>query len=234
MIHNAINIGSEAVAPSPKELNAQAIIRLAKRHGSSPFNARDAALIAFAGLGYFDGHDLSLVRVSDLITERGKVAIDGYLPSEFNANGKSRYYFIGQDTYLADTAANVIAWRHQNDFGCIDRDSFAGLDPNSKFFLKDDGSEFSLTYKGRFDGDTVTQPLQLQRHFKSFYLGEGVTLSGLLDCFVVNYWNAKCGQGTTQAIRDLMELTGLAKETLRAKCIREQQSIREVMESIYQ
>ncbi len=222
------------MATTPKYPDIQAIIRLAKRHGSEPFNARDEALIAFAGLAYFDGHDLSLVRVSDFITERGKLVVDGYLPSEFNASGKSRYYFIGQDTYLANVAANVITWRHQNGFGCLDRGLFAGLDPNTRFFLKDDGTEFSLTYKARFEGDTVTQPLQLQRHFKSFYLGEGVNLSALLDSFIVNYWNAKCGQGTTQAIRDLMELTGLAKETLRAKCIREQQSIREVMESIYQ
>jgi len=160
--------------------------------------------------------------------------VDGYLPASFNAGGKSRYFFIGHDTYLRALVASVIEWRREHRIGCLDRGLYAGLDPNSHFFPKDDGSTFALIYKARFAGDSVTQPLQVQRHFKSFYMGEGVSLSSLLDSFIANYWTAKCDQGTTQAIRDLMELTCLTKETLRSKCIRDQQSIKEVLESIYQ
>jgi len=59
---------------------SKAVIKLVKKHGDDPFNVRDEALIAFAGLAYFSGHDLSLVTVSDVITERSKIVIDNYLP----------------------------------------------------------------------------------------------------------------------------------------------------------
>ncbi len=216
-----------------KLLDIRLIIRLAKKHSDKPFNVRDEGLIAFAGLAYYSGHDLSLVRVSDLITERGHIVIDSRLPSTFNGSDKERYFFIGDKTYLNDVVRRIIEWRHQHGFGCLDRGLYAGLDPESKFFLKNDGGEFTLNYKNRFEGDTVTQPLQMQRHFKSFYLGEGISLSSLQDSFIANYWEAKCGQGTTQAIRDLMELTTLTKETLKTKCIRQQSSIQEILEDLY-
>jgi len=214
-------------------LNTKAIIKLARKHGDDPFNVRDEALIAFAGLAYFSGHDLSLVTVSDMITERGNIIIDNYLPGSVSSNGKARMFYIGKKTYLQDVTARVIEWRIENQLGCIDRGLFAGLNPESKFFLKDDGSEYGLNFKNRHEGDTVTQPLQMQRKFKSFYLPEGVSLTTLMDSFIESFWLKKSCEGTVQAIRDLVELTGLSKETLRVKCIREQTSLQDILENLY-
>jgi len=214
-------------------LNTKAIIKLAKKHGDDPFNVRDEALIAFAGLAYFSGHDLSQVTVSDVITERGKIVIDNYLPGSVSSNGKARMFYIGKKTYLQDVTVRVIEWRIENQLGCIDRGLFAGLNPESKFFLKDDGSEYGLNFKNRHEGDTVTQPLQMQRKFKSFYLPEGVSLTTLMDSFIESFWLKKSSEGTVQAIRDLVELTGLSKETLRIKCIREQTSLQDILENLY-
>jgi len=214
-------------------LNSKAIIKLAKKHGDDPFNVRDEALIAFAGLAYFSGHDLSLVTVSDVITERGKIVIDNYLPGSVGSNDKARMFYIGKNTYLQDVTVRVIEWRIENKLGCIDRGLFAGLNPESKFFLKDDGSEYGLNFKNRHEGDTVTQPLQMQRKFKSFYLPEGVSLTTLMDSFIESFWLKKSSEGTVQAIRDLVELTGLSKETLRVKCIREQTSLQDILENLY-
>jgi len=214
-------------------LNTKAIIKLAKKHGDDPFNVRDEALITFAGLAYFSGHDLSLVTVSDVITERGKIVIDNYLPGSVSSNGKARMFYIGKKTYLQDLTVRVIEWRIKNKLGCLDRGLFAGLNPESKFFLKDDGSEYGLNFKNRHEGDTVTQPLQMQRKFKSFYLPEGVSLTTLMDSFIESFWLKKSSEGTVQAIRDLVELTGLSKETLRVKCIREQTSLQDILENLY-
>ncbi len=80
---------------------------------------------------------------------------------------------------------------------------------------------------------TVTQPLQMQRKFKSFYLPEGVSITTLMDSFIESFWLKKSSEGTVQAIRDLVELTGLSKETLRVKCIREQTSLQDILENLY-
>ncbi len=216
-----------------KLLDYKSIIQLAKKHSQGEFNERDEALILFAGLAYFSAHELSLIKVEDLITDRGLIVIDGVLPASFSATGKERYFFIGDNTYLSDTIFKVIEWRLKNKLGCLDRSLFAGLDPKSKLFLKDGGKGYELNFKNRFEGDTVTQPLQMQRKFKSFYFPEGVTLTTLQNSFIENVWTVRSRDGTFQAIRDLVGLTGLSKETLRTKCIREQASIQDVLENLY-
>ncbi len=212
---------------------SKAVIKLAKKHGDDPFNVRDEALIAFAGLAYFSGHDLSLVTVSDVITERSKIVIDNYLPGSVSSNGKARMFYIDKKTYFQDVTVRVIEWRIKNKLGCLDRGLFAGLNPDSKFFLKDDGSEYGLNFKNRHEGDTVTQTLQMQRKFKSIYLPEAVSLTTLMDSFIECFWLKKSSEGTVQAIRDLVELTRLSKETLRVKCIREQTSLQDILENLY-
>jgi len=214
-------------------LDVKSIVKLAKKHGKDPFCVRDEALLALSGLAYFNATELSLVRVRDLVSERGGIVFDGYLPEEFSANKFARYFFIGTETYLSKCIENYIEWRISKGFDCLDRDLYLGLDPNSYLFVKNDGSYFDLNYKNRYEGDTLTQPLQLQRHFKNFILGEGVSLTSLMDSFIANFWEVKSLQGTTQAIRDLMDMTGLTAETLRKKCIRQQESIQEILGNLY-
>ena len=216
-----------------KTISAKTIMSLAKKHGSDPFTALDEALIAMAGLGYFSANELSLIKVSDLISERGEACTDGFLPSELNANGRSRYFFIGKSTYLMDCLDRYIDHRLASDLGLLDRGLYRGLDPNTKLFLKDDGMPFSVHYKQRYEGDTVTQALQVQRQFKKYYLGEGVTLGTLMDSFIVNFWNAKSPQGNAQAITDLMQLTCLTADTLKKKCAKQQESIEEILVNLY-
>ena len=221
------------MAGKSKLLDKDEIIKLAKRHSTGDFNENDEALIVMAGLAYFSAVDLSLVGVEHLITERGQIVIDGLLPASFSVNGKERYFYIGEETYLSKVIYKVIERRLRLKIGCLDRGLFAGLDPESKFFLKDDGTPYGLNYKNRFEGDTVVQPRQMQRKFSSYYFPEGVSLSSLLDSFIEIVWLARSKDGTFQAIRDLVGLTGLYKETLRAKCIREKTSIKDVLENIY-
>ncbi len=193
----------------------------------------DEALIAYAGLAYFSASDLSLVTVSDVITERGQIVIENLLPAAYSSGGKGRLFYLGKKTYLHDVTDRVIQWRIDNKIKCLDRELFAGLPPESRLFLKPNGEEFGLVFKNRFEGDTVTQPLQMQRKFKTFYLPEGVTLATLMDSFIENFWLRKSSEGTVQTIRDLMDLTGLTKETLRTKCIREQTSLQDILENLY-
>lgn len=216
-----------------KILGVKPIFKLAQKHSKEPFSPRDEALIALVGLAYFSASELSLIKVSDLINERRGLVFDGYLPSEISVNDFSRYFFIGEKTYLRQVLERYIDWRLEKGFGCLDRDLYRGLDPESRLFLKDDGTGFDVNFKNRFEGDTLTQPLQMQRHFKKFYLGEGVTIGTLQDSFIANYWAVKSQQGTTQAIKDLMEMTGLTAETLRKKCIRKQESMKDVLINLY-
>ncbi len=216
-----------------KLLKSDTIIKLAKEHSNNPFSVVDEAMIAYAGLAYFSATDLSLVTVSDVVTERGQVVIENMLLGAYASNGKERLFYIGNKTYLHDVTTRVIKWRIENRIKCLDRGLFAGLAPESRLFLKPNGEEFSLVYKNRFEGDVLTQPFQIQRKFKAFYLPEGVSLATLMDSFIENFWLKKSSQGTVQAIADLMKLTGLTKETLRTKCIREQTSIQDILKNLY-
>lgn len=214
-------------------LSVKEIRRIADQHGEEPFCARDKALISLAGMAYFSATELSLLRVSDLITERHELVYDGYLPAEMSTSSHERYFFIGKKTYLQATLSEYIGWRIDHGFGMLDRDLYCGLNPDSRVFLKDDGTEFSLNFKSQSSDRTLTQALQMQRHFKGFYLGEGVSLNVLQDSFIANFWQIKSQEGTTQAIRDLIDMTGLTAETLRKKCIRQQRSIKDILGNLY-
>ncbi len=216
-----------------KILDVKSIIRQAKKHGGDPFCERDELIIAMTGLGYFSATELSLIRVKDIITERNGIVLDGYLPASLGSNGFERYFFIGEKTYLRNCIEKYIVWRKHNNFGRLDRDLFCGLNPESYFLLKNDGSEFGLNYKTRDKETALTQPLQLQRLFKSYYLYEGVSIVSLMDSFITNFWNVKSRQGTAQAIRDLMTMTGLTAETLRKKCLSKQDSIQDILVVLY-
>jgi len=212
-------------------LDVKSIIKLAKSHGKPPFSPRDELVVAMTGLAYFNATELSRMQVKDVINERTGIALDGCLPSNLGNNGIGRYFFIGEKTYLRDCIERYIVWRKEKGFGCIKNNAYCGLNPDSCFILKDDGTEFTLNHKAK--GSNLTQPLQMQRLFKSYYLGEGVSIVSLMDSFIANFWNVKSKQGTAQAIRDLMKLTGLTAETLRRKCIRKQDSIQEILVGLY-
>jgi len=91
----------------------------------------DECLIALAGLAGFNATELSLLQVRDLITERGAIAYDGYLPAQFNINGHERYFFIGENTYLFDCLQRYIAQRLDRKLEKLDRSLYAGLSPES-------------------------------------------------------------------------------------------------------
>ncbi len=117
-----------------KIIDAKSISKLATKHGEDPFCLRDSAAIALAGLAYFNAAELSLIKVKDVITERNGIVHDGVLPRELSSTDKTRYFFIGDDTYLYEIIDKYMKWRKQHKLGCLDRDLYCGLDPESYFF----------------------------------------------------------------------------------------------------
>ena len=220
--------------PKERVFSPSEIKKLADKHQAPPFSPRDAALVAMAGMAYFNATELSLLKVSELISEKGQLRIEGYTPSAIHPHNKERYFVIGRDTALREKLTDYIAWRHEHSLLLLDRGLYAGLDPNSRFFLKDSGEEFILNFKSAVVGkETKTQALQMQRHFQKFHLGEGGSLRSLNESFIQNFWRTHSQHGTTITVRNLVELTGLTAETLRQKCIREPVSVQEVLEGLY-
>lgn len=216
-----------------RTLSVQEIKTIADRHGIEPFSPRDRAMILLAGLAYFSAMDLTLVRVRDVITERYGIVLDGYLPADASADRRERYFFIGKSTVLRQALSDYIDWRIRAGVGVLDLGLFCGLDPDSRLFATDGGSDYSLTHKKGSGGRTLSQALQVQRQFQRYQMGEGVSLSVLMDSFIANFWDVKSKQGTAQAIRDLMSMTNMTAETLRKKCIRQESSIRDILGSLY-
>jgi len=219
--------------PKARLLTPNQIMRLAEKHSAEPFTARDSALIALAGMAYFTGHDLSLVEVQDLVTEKGGLIEVGRIPEEYNLSGKAKLFYIPKDSYLRNSLVAYMKYRKSHNMQTIRLGIFNGLNPESKFMLKGDGEPFSLNFKRQYQGDQSQQPLQLQRQFQKYYLGEGVSLKSLNDSFISNFYQVRCQTGTAQTIRDLIELTGLTADTLRSKCIKNDASIKETLETLY-
>lgn len=224
------------MAGAPKLLTFDQIRRVALKHGNHPsgaFNVRDEALIAGAGFAHWTAIDLSLMRVEDLVQESGELYLDGCLSDTYHAGGKYRFFSIGKDTYFHSALTKVIEWRIANKLRLLDRGLYGGLNPKSRFFLQDDGSDFSVTYTERVGNTDLCEPHRLRRHFKNFLLGEGQSLNTLNDAFIINYWIARSSFGAVKARKELVERTGLNIETIRQKTTREEVTIKEFMETLY-
>ncbi len=206
---------------------------IVKHSDDRGFNARDRGLIAASSLAHWGPIDLSLIKVSDLVKESGEMVVDGFLPSEYSAFNKERYFVLGKDTYFTEVMRAVIDWRIENDIGTISLGIYGGLNPDSKFFLHDTGEEFKNIYRPRKGKKDLVDPYEMRRHFARLYLGEGVTHQTLNDAFIMNYWVASSPSGPAQAVKDIQFQTGLHPKTIKDKCAREETSIKDVLENIY-
>ncbi len=221
-------MAGKAKLPDPKKIKA-----LVSKHKPPEFNACDKGLISCAGCAGWTLIDLSLIKVSDLVTEKGQLIASGYLPAEYNANGKSKLFIIGRNGFFRKVLQDVIDYRLENKHGILDRGLYAGLNPESRFFLQESGEPFGVTYREREGKSALVEPYDMRRKFNRFYLGEGVTWQTLNDSFVMNYWNDKSLEQPAQAIRDLIELTGQDPATLKKKTAREESSIQEILENLF-
>jgi len=214
-------------------LSPRQIQRLGIKHRTGSFNPVDEALIVSSGFAYWTLSDLSFMKVADLISESGILKIDGETPSEYNAHGKRKYFFIGQKTHFQKVLEKVIEWRLEMNFGLLDRGLYRGLNPESRFFLRSDGSDFEVTYRDKDKKPTLTQPTKMQRRFRQYFLGEGVNYQTLNNSFIINIWKEASPFGQTDARKLLIQMTGLTAKTLKAKTIREQFSIQHTLEDLY-
>lgn len=220
-------MAGKAKLPTPKEIKA-----LANKHKPPKFNARDKGLIAGAGFAYWSLIDLSLIKVSDLVKENGQLLDHGFLPASYSAYGKEKLFIIGKKNYFRQILQAVIDWRIENELGLLDRNLFGHLNPDSRFFLQNDGTPFSVSFRERKDKPALIEPYDMRRHFDKFLLGEGITWKTLNDAFIMNYWNDKAPEKPAQAIKDLMLLTTSDPTTIRKKCQREERSIQDILENI--
>lgn len=222
------------MSSSPDLLDFRAIKKLIAKHCESKgFNARDRGLIASASLAHWGPIDLALIKVSDLVSESGSLVVDGFLPAEYSAFDKPRYFVLGKETYFSEILKSVINWRVNKKLGTITLGIYSGLNPDSKFFLQDNGEPFKNIYRPREGKKDLVDPYEMRRHFSKFYLGEGVTHQTLNDAFIMNYWVESSPSGSVKTVTQIQAQTGLHPKTIKEKCAREETTIKDVLENIY-
>ncbi len=227
--------GFVTLATKPELLSPQAIVKLAKKHENPPYCARDAALISCAGLSFLSLLDLSLLKVNDVVHENGRIYARTEIPAIYNPNGKRKLFFIPENSYLLDILERYICWRIENKFGTTNLGIFRSLNPESHFFLDDNGEPFGLTprLKGS-DSLSQMQPTRMRRHFQKLVLPENVTVGGLNKSFVMNFYAESIADGLpTTTMKSLQALTGLGLDTLRTWTRREPRSVEKIMSDIY-
>ena len=219
----------------PIYIDNDEIKQLANKHLKGKFNVRDSALVAFSGMSYLTLLDLSLVRVKDLISESGMIYKQTCLPAIFNPNAKEKVLIIPNKSYLFEAVEKVIEWRKLNSFGLSSLGTYSGLNPESKFFLDNEGNEFSVAPRSKGNTEIARmQPTKLRRHYNKFLLPVGVTAQGLNRSFLLNFYNESIKDGKpTKTIKSLVALTGLGVDTIRRQVNREPRSIQEVLSEMY-
>ncbi len=221
-------MAGKAKLPDPVSIK-----KIVNKHKPPKFGPTDKGLIAGAAYAGWTLIDLSLIKVSDLVTEKGQLVVTGYLPEEYSANDKEKFFVIGRKTFFRKCLQGVIDHRLENKLGLIDRALFGGLNPESRFFLQESGEPFGITYRDRNDKSALVEPYDMRRKWQKYFLGEGVTWQTLNDAFMMNYWNAKAPEKPTQAIKDLIEMTGQDPATIKKKTNREESSIQEILENLF-
>jgi len=223
------------MAGKGKTLVAKQIIKLANKHEHPPYSVRDAALIACSGLTFMTLFDLSLLKVSDLMDQNGRLYDRLTVPPEYNPSGKSKLLIIPQQGYLREIIDRYAERRVELKHGITNMGVYRNLNPDSCFFLDDNGQPFKLT--PRVSGDTEIaqmQPIRMRRLFKSFILPEGVTPTSLNRSFVLNFYCASIEDGLPiSTLKSLHIITGLGFDTLRTWVKREPRTIEDVLQSMY-
>lgn len=219
----------------PIFLEPEEIKQLAKKHLKGKFNVRDAALIAFSGMSYLTLLDLSLLKVEDLITEKGAIYKQTTVPAIFNPNGKQKVLVIPNKSFLLGLVEEVIEWRKAKGFALSNLGTYCGLNPESRFFLDNDGETFALTPRVKGSSEIARmQPTKLRRHFDKFVLPLGVTPQGLNRSFLLNFYNESIKDGKpAKTIKSLEALTALTVDTIRRQVNREPRSIKEILVEMY-
>lgn len=223
------------LATKPELLSPLAIVKLAKKHENPPYCVRDAALIACAGLAFLSLLDLSLLKVNDIVHENGRIYARTEIPAIYNPNGKRKLFFIPEKSYLLEILERYIDWRIENSLGTTNLGIFRTLNPESHFFLDDNGEPFGLTprLKGS-DSLSQMQPTRMRRHFQKLVLPENVTVGGLNQSFVMNFYAESIADGLpTTTMKSLQALTGLGLDTLRTWTRREPRSVEQIMSELY-
>jgi|GEM_PF-1374987 len=214
--------------PTPAEIQ-----KMAEDQGEL-YGPTAAALVVCSGLAMCSLLDLSLIRVADLITESGQLHLETTVPAEFSPAGREKLIVIPDGSYLQAALEAVISWRQVEGIGLSGIGTYCQLDPESRFFLKIDGSEFATSVSNRSGGRTQTEPAQLRRFFAKFSLPEGVSRQGLNRAFVVNFYQeAVCDGREADAMKALQALTLLNVGTLRKWITREPRTIEDILKAIY-
>lgn len=227
--------GVVTLATKPDLLSPQEIVKLARKHENPPYCARDAAIIACAGLSFLTLLDLSLLKVNDIVHENGRIYARTEIPAIYNPNGKRKLFFIPEKSYLLEILERYIDWRTENKFGTTNLGIYRSLNPESHFFLDDNGEPFGLTPRTKgSDSLSQMQPTKMRRHFQKLVLPENVTAGGLNQSFVMNFYSESITYGLPAAtMKSLQALTGLGLDTLRTWTRREPRSVEQIMSELY-
>lgn len=179
--------------------------------------------------------DLSLLRVRDLMDQKGRFYDQLTVPSEYNPTGKSKLLFIPQKSYMREVLERYVQRRVELKHGITNIGIYSNLNPDSCFFLDDDGQPFKLTPRTSGDSDIARmQPIRLRRLFKRFVFPEGVTPTSLNQSFVLNFYRASIEDGLPiMTFKSLQALTGMGFDTLRTWVKREPRTVEDILQSMY-
>ena len=208
-------------------------IKLMAEQQAKRTNWNDGGLVVFSGLLYFSLIELSLINVEDLITEKGDILKSFVIPKRISGKDKGRLVHIGSKGFVVDVIRHVIEYRLSMKLGIIKNTGmFAGLEPETRFFLDGKGLPFKLKIakSGNY------QPYALRRYMKALNLGEGIDIRSLQEAFISNTWNASRdnGIGDVDILKSLQKLTGLTTNTLRPKVIRRDKTVLDTVKSMYE
>lgn len=190
---------------------------LLEKNAVPPYGHRNVAIIMGGVYWGLTPVELSSVTVQDVMESNGEFRKVWVLPSCASFNKEARE--LHSESHVLPFFDNYVAFRIVKGWGTGNVASYRGLDPNSRFFLNDSGTEYALTKRKSKEGDK-DRPVQYQPRSMNEQLKRmlsrtnlvGATPASFRDSFIKAMYESGAGWN------DLMKMTGIKqKRTLEKK-----------------
>lgn len=204
------------------------VSELLEQNSAPPLGARNAALIMAGVYWGLTPLELSLLSVEDVIAPKGDLYRIWVLPAHAAYNGEERV--IHTEDHVLPYFEQYVDLRLSKEWEVsTNLYSHRRLNPNSKFFLNDQGKPYKATERrskpGSYQPRSMNEQLKRMIGRTSLY---GATPASFRDSFIKEMYESGCNWS------ELMKVSGIKqKRTLESKVRPHERELEQVLKSLF-
>lgn len=214
---------------SIKQFSQAEIAKIIENNADPKLGRRNAALVMGGLYWGLTALEMCQIKVKDVISPSGEFYQVWVLPKHASYNNESRE--IHTEDHVLSFFESYVLFRIKNNWGLSNLSSYKGLDPESCFFLNDNGKEYKLTGSDRGTGKISYQARSMNEQLKRMISKtdiQGATPASFRETFIKMMYEAGCQW------EELKLVTGIkTKKTLENKVRPEVRELEQVYKTIF-